>query len=85
MCQREGGSKCADAQALAGPAASGKQVEQEAHFAPRLALPLDTQTMLLGEPRICLTASGSPELSEGAGAGTQVCMWFCLGLVVWNP
>ena len=49
------------------------------------ALPIDTHAVLLGELRICLTASGSPELSEGAGAGTQVCIWFCLGVGVWNP
>ena len=67
LCQREGGSKGADAEALAGPAASGQQGEQEAHCAPRSALPLHTQAVLLGEPRSCLTGSGSHKLSEGAG------------------
>ena len=37
-----------DAQALARPAASGQQGEQEAHCTPRSALPLPTQAVLLG-------------------------------------
>ena len=56
-----------DNQGPARPAASGQQGEQEAHCAPRSALPLHTQVVLLGFPRSCLTDSGSPELSEGAG------------------
>ena len=56
-----------DAQALFGPAASGQQGEQEAHCAPRSALPLPTQAELLGLRRSCLTDTGSTELTEGAG------------------
>ena len=65
--QKEEGRKGMDGQALFGPAASGQQGEQEAHCAPRLALPLPTRAVLLGLPRRCLKASGSAELSEGAG------------------
>ena len=57
-----------DAQALAHPAASGQQGEQEAHCAPRLAMPLHTQAVLLGLPRSCLTDCSSNELSEGTGS-----------------
>ena len=67
LWQREGGSKGADAQALARQAVSAQQGEKEAHCAPRSALPLHTQAVLLGEPRSCLTGSGSHELSEVAG------------------
>ena len=63
----EGGSKLVDAQGLVRPADSSQQGEKEAHCAPRLALPLHTQAVLLGEPRSCLTYSDSPELSESAG------------------
>ena len=56
--QREGGSKWADPQALARPAASAQQGEKEAHCAPRSALPLEKQAVLLGEPRSCLIGSG---------------------------
>ena len=57
-----------DTQALACPAASGQQGEQEAHCAPRSAMPRHTQAVLLGLPRSCLTDSSSNELSEGTGS-----------------
>ena len=84
LWQREGGSKGADAQALARQAASAQQGEKEAHCAPRSALPLHTQAVLLGEPRSCLTGSGSHELSEGTGGWIRcvqvVLPWpWCLG------
>ena len=55
------------AQGLCGPRASGKQGVQEAHCAPRSALPLHTQVVLLWLPRSCLTDYSSTKLSEGAG------------------
>ena len=56
-----------DAQDPFGPAASGQQGEQEAHCAPRSALSLNKQAVMLGLPKRCLSDSGPPELSEGAG------------------
>ena len=55
-------------QALACSEASSHYGEKEAHNVPRSSLPLHTQAVLLGETRRFLTGSGSPELSEGAGA-----------------
>ena len=67
LWQREWGCMWADAQALSRPTASAQQGEKEAHCAPKLALPLHTQAVLPREPRSCLTGSGSPNPSEGAG------------------
>ena len=59
LWQREEGRNGVDGQALFGPAASGQQGEQQAHCAPKSALPLPTQAVPLGLPRSCLTTSGS--------------------------
>ena len=56
LWQREEESMVVDAHALFGPAASGQQGEQQAHCAPKSALPLSTRTVLLGLPRRSLTA-----------------------------
>ena len=52
--QREEGRNRVDGQGLFGPAASGQQGEQQAHCAPKSALPLPTRGVLLGLPRTCL-------------------------------
>ena len=62
--QKEGTSKGLDAEGLLGPAASEQQVEQEAHCAPRSDLAPYHRG---GQQSSCLTDSGSPELSAGAG------------------
>ena len=49
-------------------APTGQQGKQQAHWAPKSALPLSTRAVLLGLPRTCLKTSGSAELSEGAGS-----------------
>ena len=56
-----------DGQDLFVPAPTGQQGEQQAHCAPKSALPLSTRVVLLGLPRSCLTPSGLDELSECAG------------------
>ena len=56
-----------DGQDLFVPAPTGHQGEQQAHCAPKLALPRSTRTVLLGLPRSCLTPSRIDELSECAG------------------
>ena len=66
LCQKKAGSKDVDVQDLFGPAVSRQQGEKDAHFFPRLSLPLHTQAVLLWLPRRCLKDSGSPEFSEGA-------------------
>ena len=71
LWQREEGRNGVDDQALFGPASTGQQGEQEAHCAPKLALPLPTLAVLLGLPRNCLTTSHSGALSEGAGCGNR--------------
>ena len=55
-----------DGQELFVPAPTGQQGEQQAHYSPKLALPLSTRTVLLGLPRSCLTPSRIDELSECA-------------------
>ena len=84
LWQREGKYNWADGQALTRPAAPVQPGEQEATVARGRACPF-TRGCAAGEQRSCLTDSGSAELSEGARAGTDVCMWFCLGLGVWAP
>ena len=61
-----------DVQELFVPAPTGQQGEQQAHCAPKSALPLSTRAVLLGLPRTCLKTSGSAELSEGAGSMNQL-------------
>ena len=50
LWQREEGTNGIDDQSLFGPAASGQQGEQQAHYVPKSALPLPTQAVLLGLP-----------------------------------
>ena len=61
-----------DGQALFGQAVSGQQREQQAHCAPKSALPLPTRAVVMGLPRSCLTTSGSAELSECAGGMSKL-------------
>ena len=56
-----------DGQDLFVPAPTGQQGEQQAHCAPKSALPLSTRTVLLGLPRSSLTPSRIDDLSECAG------------------
>ena len=56
-----------DGQDLFVPAPTGQQGEQQAHCAPKSALPLSTRTVLLGLPRRSLTAFRLDDLSECAG------------------
>ena len=56
-----------DGQELFAPAPTGQQGEQQAHCAPKSALPRSTRMVLLGLPRSCLTPSRIDELSECAG------------------
>ena len=56
-----------DGQDLFVPAPTGQQGEQQAHYAPKSAVPRSTRTVLLGLPRSCLTPSRIDELSECAG------------------
>ena len=61
-----------DVQELFVPAPTGQQGEQQAHCAPKSALPLSTRVVLLGLPRTCLKTYGSAELSEGAGSKNRL-------------
>ena len=56
-----------DGQDLFVPAPTGQQGEQQAHGAPKSALPLSTRVVLLGLPRSCLTPTRLDKLSECAG------------------
>ena len=56
-----------DGQDLFVPAPTGQQGEQQAHCAPKSALPLSTRAVLLGLPRSCLTPSRLDEHPECAG------------------
>ena len=53
-------------------APTGQQGKQQAHCAPKTALPLATRTVLVGLPRSCLKPSLIDELSEGAGNMTRL-------------
>ena len=48
LCQREEGRNRVDGQDHFVPAFTGQQGEQQAHCAPRTALPLATRAVLLG-------------------------------------
>ena len=56
-----------DGQDLFISAPTGQQGKQQAHCAPKSALPLSTRAVLLGLPRGCLTPSPLDEHPECAG------------------
>ena len=63
----EEGRNGVDGQAVFGQASTGQQGQQQAHCAPKSALPLSTWAVLLDLPRSCLTPSRLDKLSECAG------------------
>ena len=56
-----------DGQDLFVSAPTGQQGKQQAHCAPKSALPLSTRAVLLGLQRSCLTPSRLDEHPESAG------------------